>query len=47
MEYAEKTAELTCLPLAATTAPIKLEGELRGRVPNLYPVNIIVRLPWN
>ena len=47
MEYAEKTAELTSLPLAATTAPIKLEGELRGRVPNLYPVNIIVRLPWN
>jgi hypothetical protein len=47
MGYAQKTAALTGLPLVATTAPLKLKGELCGSVPNLYPVDIIVKLPWN
>lgn len=45
--YATKVAELTGLPLLITTAPLALEKELTGKVENLYPVQIIVKLPWN
>lgn len=44
--YAEKTAELTKLPLMYTTAPRRIADELEGRVENLYPVDILVKLPW-
>ncbi len=44
--YAEKTAELTRLPLMYTTAPRRIADELEGRVENLYPVDILVKLPW-
>ncbi|HZK39377.1 MAG TPA: ParA family protein [Clostridia bacterium] len=45
--YAEKISQLTALPLLMTTAPQSLADELTGRVENLYPVKIIVKLPWN
>ncbi|MGN0544300.1 MAG: ParA family protein [Acutalibacteraceae bacterium] len=46
MPYAEKTAELTKLPLMYTTAPRRIADELEGRVQNLYPVDVLVKLPW-
>jgi len=45
--YAEQTAELAGLPLVMTAVPKKLERELAGKIDNLYPVDIIVKLPWN
>ena len=45
--YAKQTAQLAALPLVITTAPKQLEHELAGKVSNLYPVEIIVKLPWN
>lgn len=47
LPYAQQTAHLAGLPLVMTTAPKWLEHELAGRVLNLYPVDIIVKLPWN
>ena len=44
--YAEKTAELVCLPLIYTTAPKSVAGELEGKIDNLYPVDVLVKLPW-
>ena len=43
---AEKTAELACLPLIYTTAPKSVAGELEGKIDNLYPVDVLVKLPW-
>jgi len=45
--YAEQTAELAGLPLVMIAVPKKLEQELAGKIENLYPVDIIVKLPWN
>ena len=39
-EYAGKVAELTGLPLAATTVEEELYGELKDRVEELYPIGI-------
>lgn len=47
ISYAEETAKLAGLPLMMTTAPKMLERELAGKIENLYPVDIIVKLPWN
>ena len=47
LDYAKATAELAGLPLLATTAPANLAPELEGRVENLLPVEVIVKLPWN
>lgn len=47
LPYARAAAELAGVPLVATTAPRRLEGELSGRVENLYPVEVIVKLPWD
>ena len=44
--YAEKTAELAGLPLVYTTAPKSVAGELEGKIDNLYPVDVLVKLPW-
>lgn len=46
-DYAAETAKLAGLPLVATTVPSKLAEQLSGKVENLYPVDIIVRLPWD
>ena len=45
--YAEQTAALAGLPLVMTAVPKKLERKLAGKIENLYPVEIIVKLPWN
>ncbi len=45
--YAEQTALLSGLPLAMTSVPQHLRQELAGKIENLYPVDIIVKLPWN
>ncbi len=45
--YAAQVAELADLPLLMTTAPQVLGEELTGKVENLYPVEIIVKLPWD
>jgi len=47
VDYARKTAALCGLPLLMTTAPKAVSGELEGKVNNLYPVDILVKLPWN
>lgn len=47
MSYAERTAELAGLPLVMTAVPKILEQDLAGKIKNLYPVDIIVKLPWN
>jgi len=47
LPYAQQTAKLAGLPLVMTTAPKQLEHELADRVENFYPVEIIVKLPWN
>ncbi|MDR0315135.1 MAG: hypothetical protein LBH71_04210 [Oscillospiraceae bacterium] len=45
-EYAQEISRLSGLPLIATTAPKQISDKLLGRVPALYPVEIIVSLPW-
>ncbi|MCR4616353.1 MAG: ParA family protein [Clostridiales bacterium] len=47
LDYAEKTAKLAGLPLLATTAPSHIAPELEGKVKDLLPVDVIVKLPWN
>lgn len=46
LDYAQKTAALCDLPLIYTTAPREVCGDLQGKIPNLYPVDIFVKLPW-
>lgn len=47
LPYAQQTALLADLPLVMTTAPKQFKQELVGKVENLYPVDIIVKLPWS
>lgn len=46
VDYAKSTAELLKLPLVCTTAPKTVAHQLEGKVENLYPVDVLVRLPW-
>ncbi len=46
VDYAKNTAELLDLPLVYTTAPKAVAQQLEGEVENLYPVDVLVRLPW-
>lgn len=46
VDYATKTAEITGLPLVYTTAPKSVAQQLEDKVENLYPVDVLVRLPW-
>lgn len=46
LDYADKTAVICNLPIKYTTAPQSVAGELQGEIPNLYPVDIFVKLPW-
>lgn len=39
-DYAKKTAELTGLPLALTTVDARLYPALKGRISNLFPLNL-------
>lgn len=44
MSFADETARLLGLPLAFTTVPRNLAGELN--IENAYPVDVYVRTPW-
>ncbi len=46
IDYANKVCSLSGLPLFATTVPQNLSDELKSKVPKIYPVEIIVKLPW-
>lgn len=46
IDYANEVCTLSQLPLLATAVPQILSDELKGKVPNIYPVEIIVKLPW-
>ncbi|MEG2425581.1 MAG: cobalamin biosynthesis protein CobQ [Oscillospiraceae bacterium] len=46
IDYADEVCNLTQLQLLATTVPENLSDELDGKVSNIYPVEIIVKLPW-
>lgn len=47
IDYARQVADFTGLPLAVSTVPAALAGapELAGH--HLFPVEILVKLPWN
>jgi hypothetical protein len=53
MEYARATAELLGLPLVFTAVPALMAAELAAgagnaaAVPNIYPVEVYVRTPWD
>ena len=47
MPYARQVSELSGLPLVMTTAPKAVCGEIGETVENLYPVDVVVRLPWD
>lgn len=46
VEYSTEVCSISGLPLIATAVPKNLSDELKGRVPDIYPVEIIVKLPW-
>lgn len=45
--YAQAVSKVTGLPLMMTTAPKDVCDEIGGRIENLYPVDVVVRLPWD
>ncbi|MBQ2774391.1 MAG: ParA family protein [Clostridia bacterium] len=45
--YAKAVSKVTGLPLLMTTAPKAVCDEIGDRVDNLYPVDVVVRLPWD
>lgn len=45
-EYAKDVCNISSLPLIYTTAPNYLADELKDKIDNLFPVDIIVKLPW-
>ena len=44
--YAQRTAAALSLPLVMTTAPKDVAHELEGKIEGLYPVEVIVRPPF-
>lgn len=44
--YAQRTAAALSLPLVMTTAPKDVAQELEGKIEGLYPVEVIVRPPF-
>jgi len=46
-EYAKELSAISGLPLLATAAPERLCGGLEGRIENIFPIETLVRLPWN
>lgn len=45
-QFAQDVSALTGLPLEATTVEKRLLPELEGRVPDIYPVSVLVTKPW-
>ena len=46
MGFAEEVASATGLPLRFTTAPRGLDFSQLNKIPNIYPVDVLVRAPW-
>lgn len=46
IDFANKVCEIAQLPLVATTVPKQLKDELENKVPKIFPVDVIVKLPW-
>lgn len=46
MGFAEEVASATGLPLRFTTAPRSLDFSQLNKIPNIYPVDVLVRAPW-
>ena len=44
--FAEDVASATGLPLRFTTAPRSLDFSQLNKIPNIYPVDVLVRAPW-
>ena len=44
--FAEDVASATGLPLRFTTAPRSLDFSQFNKIPNIYPVDVLVRAPW-
>ncbi len=46
MGFADEVSRATGLPLRFTTAPRQVAVDLLNKVPNIYPVDVCVRAPW-
>ena len=46
MVFAEEVASASGLPLRFTTAPRGLDFSILNKIPNIYPVDVLVRAPW-
>lgn len=46
MGFAEEVASASGLPLRFTTAPRSLNFSILNKIPNIYPVDVLVRAPW-
>ncbi len=46
-EYAREVSRVTGLPLMLTTVPKAIMSELEKKIENPFPVETIVKLPWN
>lgn len=46
-KYAEEIADFAGLPLLSTTVSKKLLPELEGKINNIFPIDVLVSLPWN
>ncbi len=46
MGFAEGVSDATGLPLRFTTAPRQLDFTLLNKISNIYPVDVLVRAPW-
>ncbi len=46
MGFAEEVSVATGLPLRFTTTPRRLDFTRLNNIPNIYPVDVLVRAPW-
>ena len=46
LPYAQEAAREAGLPLVMTTVPLALYEALKGKVENLFPVELLVQPPW-
>ncbi len=46
MGFAEDVASVTGLPLRFTTVPRSLDFTLLNKISNIYPIDVLVRAPW-
>ena len=46
LPYAQEAAREAGLPLVMSTVPLALYEALKGKVENLFPVELLVQPPW-